>query len=257
MVTWVGLVLSLLFLLVPIAISVLMRLGIGRDLAVATLRMGVQLAIVGVLLVLVISPERSIWWSWLWVALMLGYAANVTARRAPAVPGLGWLALLAFLAAAVVTTGILFGLGVVPMTGRTVVPLLGMMVGNSMTATVLAARRVVEEFQDKSDQVEAHLALGHDGATTSRVHVRTALRAALLPQVERTKAVGIVFLPGAMTGLILAGASPQDAVMIQAIVMLLVLAAAATTTVIIAVGAARRMITPDLRLAEFVTQAQT
>ncbi|TWP36385.1 ABC transporter permease [Leekyejoonella antrihumi] len=252
MITWVGLAVSVLLVVVAAGLSAALGLRIERDIVVAALRMAVQLAVVGGLLTLVVSPHRTIWWSWLWVVLMVGYAADVTARRSPAVPGLRWVSLAAFGAASVVTLGVIFGLRVFPVNGRTVVPIAGMMVGNSMTATVLAGRRVVEEIADKREQVEARLALGHDTAAVCRPYVRAALRSALLPQIEKTKAIGIVFLPGAMTGLILAGVSPAEAVRVQAVVMFLVLAAAATTTVVVAVGVARRLFTADLRLADTV-----
>lgn len=74
------------------------------------------------------------------------------------------------------------------------------------------------------------------------------LRSALTPQIESTKATGLVFLPGAMTGLILAGVPPLQAVLVQAVVMFLVLGSTATTTVIIALGLLRQIFTPDHRL---------
>jgi putative ABC transport system permease protein len=67
-------------------------------------------------------------------------------------------------------------------------------------------------------------------------------------QIETTKAVGIVFLPGAMTGLILAGVDPLDAVLVHAVVMFLVLGSTATATSVVAVGLVRRPFTPDHRL---------
>ena len=248
MISWVGLAASVLLVGVAIGVSMVLRLRLERELIVASIRMAIQLALVGGVLTLVIADGRSIWWSWLWVAAMVGYASDVAARRAPQVPGLRWLALGAFSVGAVVTLGVLFGLDVFPVDGRTVVPLAGMMVGNSMTATVLAGRRVVEEIGDKRDQVEARLALGKDARAASRPYVRSALRSALTPQIETTKATGLVFLPGAMTGLILAGVDPAEAVKVQAVVMFLVLAAAATTTTVVALGAASRLFTPDQRL---------
>jgi putative ABC transport system permease protein len=86
-------------------------------------------------------------------------------------------------------------------------------------------------------------------------YVRAALRAALTPQIETTKATELVFLPGAMTGLILAGTAPLQAVLVQAVVMFLVLAATATTTVVIALGLIRRLFTPDHRLVYLATAA--
>jgi putative ABC transport system permease protein len=156
----------------------------------------------------------------------------------------------------VVTLGVLFGFGVFPLEGRTLVPLAGLMVGNSMTATVLCARRVVEELRDKRLEVEARLALGQPGREAARPYVRRALRTALIPQIETTKAVGIVVLPGAMTGLILAGVAPIDAVMVQAVVMFLVLGATATATTVVAIGLVRRLFTPDHRLVPLPRPAE-
>lgn len=84
-----------------------------------------------------------------------------------------------------------------------------MMIGNSMTATVLAARRLADELRDKRDEVEARLALGQPSRQAATPYVRATLRAALTPQIEADQGRGVwVFLPGAMTGLILAGTAP-------------------------------------------------
>ncbi|HEV2311345.1 MAG TPA: ABC transporter permease, partial [Acidimicrobiia bacterium] len=132
--------------------------------------------------------------------------------------------------------------------GRTLVPIAGMMIGNSMTATVLAGRRLTDELHDKRDEVEARLALGQPSRQAATPYVRAALRAALTPQIETTKATGLVFLPGAMTGLILAGVSPFHAVQVQAAVMYLVLGSVAATTTVVALGVRRRLFTRDHRL---------
>jgi len=152
---WAGLAVSLLLVAVAAGISWWQRLGLQRQILIAAARALAQLLLVGAALTLVISPGQTIWWSWLWVAAMLGYAATVARRRAPEVPHLLTLALASFTAAAVVTLGVLFGLHVFPLTGRTLVPIAGMMIGNSMTATVLAGRRLTDELRDKRDEVEA------------------------------------------------------------------------------------------------------
>ncbi|HEX6312159.1 MAG TPA: ABC transporter permease, partial [Acidimicrobiia bacterium] len=121
---------------------------------------------------------------------------------------------------------------------------------------ILVARRVYEELRDKRGEVEARLALGQSSLEASRQHVRNALRTALIPQIETTKAVGLVVLPGAMTGLILAGAEPLDAVRVQAAVMFLVLGAVATTTTVVALGVSRRLFTPDHRLVRMERPAE-
>ena len=185
--------------------------------------------------------DRTLAWSWAWVVGMVLFAGDTVRRRAPEVPDVFALSLIAFAASSVVTLAVLFGLRIFPLEPRTLVPLAGMMIGNSMTATVVVARRIVEELRDKRDEVEARLALGEPSADAARPYVRSALRTAMIPRIETTKAVGLVFLPGAMTGLILAGAPPLGAVKIQAAVMYLILGSAATTTVVVV---ARRAASP-------------
>ena len=99
-VSWAGLALSLVLVAVAAGISWWQDLGLQRQILIAAARALAQLLIVGAALTLVISPGRSIWWSWLWVAAMLGYAATVARRRAPEVPHLLPLALASFAAAA-------------------------------------------------------------------------------------------------------------------------------------------------------------
>jgi putative ABC transport system permease protein len=154
-----------------------------------------------------------------------------------------------------VSLGALFVLGVFPLRAQALIPLAGMMIGNAMTATVLVGRRVFEELRDKRPEVEARLSLGISSRDAARPYLRSALRTALIPQIESTKAVGIVFLPGAMTGLILAGTDPMKAVLVQAAVMYLVLGSVATTTTVVALGVSRRLFTRDHRLVPMARTA--
>ncbi|MGH9184036.1 MAG: ABC transporter permease [Acidimicrobiales bacterium] len=252
---WAGLGLSLVLVVVAVAVSRWRRLGLEATITWAAARAIGQLLVVGAALGLVLDPGRPLVWSWLWVVAMFGVAADVVRRRAPEVPGLLLLAGAGFAASAAVTLGVIFGLGVFPLEGRTLVPLAGLTVGNTMNATVLVARRVVEELRDKRAEVEARLALGQPAPLAARPYLAAALRTALIPQIERTKAVGLVALPGAMTGLILAGVDPLDAVVVQAVVMFLVLGAVATTTTVVGLGAARRLFTSDHRLVALVRPA--
>ncbi|OBF65719.1 iron export ABC transporter permease subunit FetB [Mycobacterium sp. 852002-51971_SCH5477799-a] len=245
---WVGLASSLTLVAFAAGISLWRRLGLERQLLWAAARALVQLLLVGGALTLLFEPGRSLWWSWAWVAGMVAYAGDVARRRAPEVPRFAPLAVAAFAGAALVTLGVLFGLRVFPLQGRTLVPIAGMMIGNSMTAMVLVARRLVDELRDKRDEVEARLALGQPSKQAASPYLRIALRAAISPQIETTKATGLVFLPGAMTGLILAGVPPLQAVLVQAVVMFLILGSVAATTVVVAMGIVRLVFTRDHRL---------
>jgi putative ABC transport system permease protein len=254
---WAGLATSLILVAFAAGISLWRRLGLERQLLWAAIRALVQLLLVGGALTLLFEPGRSLWWSWAWVAGMVAYAGDVARRRAPEVPRFAPLAVGAFAGAAVVTLGVLFGLRVFPLQGRTLVPVAGMMIGNSMTAMVLVARRLVDELRDKRDEVEARLALGQPSRQAASPYLRIALRSAISPQIETTKATGLVFLPGAMTGLILAGVPPLQAVLVQAVVMFLILGSVAATTVVVAMGIVRLVFTRDHRLLPLGRRPET
>ena len=104
------------------------------------------------------------------------------------------------------------------------------------------------EFKDKRLEIEARLALGQPSSEAAKPYLREALRTALIPQIETTKAVGIVFLPGMMVGLLLAGVTPLDAVQAQLVIMYLVLGSVAVTTSVIALGMRRILFTPAHQL---------
>jgi putative ABC transport system permease protein len=233
---------------VAVIVSLWRGLGLERSILWASLRALAQLLAIGAALGLVLDAGRPLLYSWIWVAVMVVFAAWTTQRRAAEVPGVLSLALVAYGASCLVSLGVLFGLGVFRVESRTVVPLAGMVIGNSLAATVLVGRRVVGELGDHRDEVEARLALGLTSRAAAQPFLRSAARTALVPQIETTKAVGIVFLPGAMVGLILAGADPVEAVRVQVAVMYLILGSVATTTTVVGLGVSRRAFSEDHRL---------
>lgn len=245
---WVGLAASLVLVVVAVVLSWTQGLRLERSIVWASLRAAAQLLIVGWALALILEPGRPLAWAWLWVAAMVLFAGFTVRRRAPEVPSALLLSITSMAVVAVVSLGVIFGLGIFPVEARTIVPLAGMMIGNSMAATVLAGRRVVGELRDNRREIEARLALGHPWPDAARPYVRSGLRDALVPQIEQTKAVGLVILPGAMTGLILAGVDAFDAVQIQLAIMYLILGSVATSVTVVGLGLTRRLFTPDHRL---------
>lgn len=243
-----GLITSLILIGIALTVSLTQQLRLEKALIWSTARAFVQLIVMGFVLAWLLEPGRSVAYSWVWVAGMVLFAAWTVRSRASEVPGIFSIAVVALGAAMVVTMGVIFGLRVFPMEARAIVPLGGMMVGNSMGGTVLAARRVADELTEKRAEVEARLALGQSSREAGKPYVRKALKTALTPRIESTKAVGLVFLPGAMTGLILAGVDPIDAVLVQGAIMYLILGTVATTSVVIGLGTLRQMFTPDHRL---------
>jgi putative ABC transport system permease protein len=124
-----------------------------------------------------------------------------------------------------------------------------MIVGNAMNGAAIAAERLGSEMHARRAEVEAHLALGASPSQAAAEPVRLALRAALLPAVNSLMVVGLVTLPGMMTGQILAGASPLLAVRYQVVVVFMLAGAVALTSVIVALLYRRTFFTAAEQLA--------
>jgi putative ABC transport system permease protein len=243
-----GLAASSILIAVAIAISLWRRLGLERQLLWSALRALAQLLVVGYLLQFVVDDDSPLVYSVVWLAVMLLFASYTTWQRARDVPSVFTLSLFAYAASAAVTLGVLFGLRVYELEGRTIVPLAGIVVGNSLAATVLVSRRLFDAGRERRTEIEGRLALGLSAAEAFQPVLRESLRTALIPQIETTKAVGIIALPGAMVGLILAGVDPVDAVRVQISVMYLVLGSVATTTAVMSLGISRKMFTSSDQL---------
>jgi putative ABC transport system permease protein len=245
---WVGLAASWSLIVVSVALSRLLGLALERSVLWAAVRAAAQLLVVGWALVLVLDPDTPTALAWVWVVVMIVVAAATISHRAREVPGAFWIGVGAISVVSVVSLGVIFGFGIFPAEPQAIVPLAGMMIGNSMAATVLSARRVVGELAEHRPEVEARLALGQGWRQASRSHVRRALRTALTPQIESTKAVGLIALPGTMTGLILAGIDPVDAVQVQLAIMYLILGSVTCSVTVVGLALTRRLFTPDHRL---------
>lgn len=245
---WGGLAASLVLVVAAVVVSRWRGLDLERTIVWSCARAFVQLLLVGYALAALIQDDAPVALAWLWVGFMVVVCAATVRRRAPEVPGAFGLALAATSASVGLSLSTVFGLGIYPAVPRAIVPIAGIMIGNSISSTVSAARRVIAELVDHRSEVEARLALGQPWSEASRPYVRVALRTALTGQIESTKAVGLVALPGTMTGLILAGVDPVDAVLVQGAVMFLILGCAATNAAVVGVGLTRRLFTDDHRL---------
>lgn len=243
---------SLALVAVAIAISLWKRLGVERSIVWASLRAAVQLAAVGLVFGLIFESSLALTWAAVWSLLMIIVASEVVARRARAVPKLRLAALLSIGGSTVLSLVVVFGLGILPLEAVTLVVIAGITVGNTLPAAVLAADRAVGELSDKRTQVEGLLALGADRRFTARFMTPEIVRQSLIPQIERTKSVGLIALPGAMTGMLLAGADPLSSVLVQLVIMYLVLGAVAVGVSVVVTAVANQALTHDLRLAEWV-----
>ncbi|MFV2039030.1 MAG: ABC transporter permease [Acidimicrobiales bacterium] len=246
---WPEMLASVSLVAVALVLSLWRRLDLERPLLEASIRAAVQLIAVGFLFTFIFDAGGAQALAWLWVVGMIGVAVFVVHRRAPTIPGLWKAVLVSVGGSTAVSLALVFGLGVFEQDPVTVVVIAGITVGNVLPASVLAAQQLERHFVEEQGQVEALLSLGLDGHGATRFIGPRAARTALVGQIERTKVVGLVALPGAMTGLLLAGVDPMDAVLVQLIVMYLILGATAVAVTTIVWAGSKAAFTKDLRLA--------
>ncbi|MCP3936652.1 MAG: ABC transporter permease [Actinomycetia bacterium] len=223
-------------------------LGIERRLIVASFRAAVQLVAVGYLFLLVFEHEMVEVLAWTWVLVMVAITSLVAHRRAPELPGSWRLTLVTTALTTGISLTVVFGFGVLDYQPVSLVVIAGITIGNILPGVVLAAKSVVDLVTNRPVEIEQMMALGFDRRGVVRFSGREIARNALIPQIERTNVVGLIALPGAMTGLLLAGVEPLDAVLIQLVVMYLVLGATATCVVFIVSAGLWNCFTPDFRL---------
>lgn len=230
---------TLILVLVAAGVSLRLRLELESELGIAVVRAILQLAAVAAVIKLLLDNPP---YSALFIAVMLAAAALTSARRLKGVPGAVWTALVAIAGASGVAMAILFGLGVFDLEPRFVVPVAGMLIGNSMTAVSVAGKLLREEITSKTPEIEARLALGVTARDALGPHIRRSISTSLVPLIDSTKNVGLIALPGGFVGMILAGASPQDAAQVQAIILFMLLGTVAIAAMLTAALVARAFV---------------
>ena len=227
---WWQLALATVFVIITGLISLRLSLGLEKDLAIATVRTYLQLIALGLVLTWVIQHQT--WWLVVAILLvMIATAAQIILKRSPdAPPGVYVSSFVSMLVTGFVVTFVVTGaiIQVDPWyRADYVIPIAGMVLGNSMNGIALALERVFADLDSHAEDVLARTALGATRWEAASPWIRSALRAGVMPTINSMAAVGIVFIPGMMAGQILAGADPLAATGYQIVVMLMV--AAATT----------------------------
>ena len=225
-------------------ISVALRLGLGKTLFIASVRTVVQLLLIGLVLEQIFAvqaPPLVLGWM-AFMAIVAGVSAvRRTGRR---YDGIYWDSILSiwlssWLVAGIALTAII---RVEPWwTAQYAIPLLGMILGNTLTGISLGLDRLTETLTSRKGEVELRLTLGATRWQAARPAVREAIRTGMIPILNSMSVVGLVSLPGMMTGQLLAGVSPLEAVKYQIIIMFLIAAGTALGTVGVVLLGYRRL----------------
>ena len=242
--TWHLAVALILLLAMAVAASAVARLGVSRTMLWAGARATVQLAAVSFI---VVAAVTHLLYATAFAVLMFSIGVRTTARRTGV--GRAWpFSALAMACGVLPVMLIVFGSGAAPLNGKALVPLAGIVIGNMMTAHTLVGRRLFAALREGLATYEAALAIGFTRAEAIQLTTQRSVPEALYPNLDTTRTVGLVTLPGAFIGVLLGGGSPLQAGAAQILVLIGIMAGQA-----VVVGVAHRLmmagrlLPPDLR----------
>ena len=240
---------SLALVAIAAAVSRWRHADLEKDIGIAVVRSLIQLTAIGYVITLIFE-EDSLALVIALIAVMVVFGAIQARTRAKSVPGAFGPLLIALAVAGSLTLGLVVALGIFEPTPRYLVPVGGMVVGNAMTAAAVALNRLGDDVRDSAHRIEATLALGATSTEAVAPLVRRSLRSGMITLIDSTKTTGLIFFPGTMVGMLLAGADPADAVRLQLILLYVLLGATAIAALLAVTLARRNFFTPAHQLRE-------
>lgn len=226
-----SLIISSVLITIPVFISYREDLGLGKEILISMARAIIQLVIVGYILQFVFNLENSIF-TIILVALMVMNAALNTRKRSGFIKNPFGISFVSLSLGTFVTMSILIFSGALKFTPNEIIPVAGMVVSNSMVAINLSYRNLNNSFKARRTEVEVKLSLGATTKIASKEILKESIKLSILPSIDSAKTLGIVSLPGMMTGLILAGSSPLMAIKFQIMVTFMILSSTSIATLV-------------------------
>ncbi len=201
-----------------------------REIIVALMRGLVQIVAVGSILVLLLQGPGIT--SLVILAAMMLAAATIAARRAKGIQDAFKVSLYGISLGSGLVIAVMTALGVIESEMTSLIPIGSMLIANAMNSNALALDRFKGEVQAHTGEIEAGLALGADPKIVVTPYVRAAVHASMIPRVDSLRSLGIVWIPGVMAGMILAGADPVYAAIYQFVVIAMIFAASGLTSLV-------------------------
>jgi len=241
---------ALVLVAVAVVVSLWQRTDLEKDIAVSVARSFVQLTAIGYVIKVIFDQDNLLFVIAL-IAVMVVFGALTARHRARRVPGAFWPLLGALAVAGASTLLLVVALGIFEPKARFLVPVGGMVVGNAMTAAAVSLNRLGDEVHASLGQIEATLALGATATQAMLPIIRRSLRSGMIPLIDSTKTTGLIFFPGTMVGMLLAGAEPIDAVRLQLVLLYTLLGSVAIAALLSIALAYRNFFTPATQLRDF------
>ena len=242
---------SILLVLV-IILSFYKKLGIGKEFTYAIVKGGGQLVLIALFLTFLFETKLWIFLIWILLITMVLVGGHTSAKRATHMPQAFQITTPAILAGATLALSVLALSRAMPLQPQYIIPLSGMAFGNSMSICSISLDRLVREVKLNRTGIESMLSLGVPSKQAIEEYNRLSIRAALIPTIDRLKTLGVIFIPGAMAGLLIAGTDPLVAAEYQIIVYLMIVGSGIITAMSVAVLSRNKVFTEYDQLAEWL-----
>lgn len=207
------LAIALAFVLIILSAAYARRFGIGREISLAGTRAIVQVLILASIILVLF--ELPLYWSFIVLIAMLIIAGHTTYSRSGKLENGLPVAIISIASASVLLLTPFFLLGIFPFEARYIVPTGSIFIGNAMNISSLAIDRYRGEIKNRRGEIEAYLALGASPELAVAPSFKQGILSALIPSIDSMKNLGMVWIPGVMTGMILSGGDPIEAASIQ------------------------------------------
>lgn len=237
--------------LISIFVSYFQKLGIEKEVVIATVRAVIQLTIVGYILHYIFTANHAAFTIAMVVAMII-VAGNNAAKRGRGIPKVFYYITVSIALSATVTLSILILFGNIHFRPQEVIPISGMIIGNSMVSSGLAVSRLKDEIKNRAQEIQTYLSLGASSRQSVQKILRIAIKTGMMPTIDGMKTLGIVQLPGMMTGLILGGVDPINAVKYQIMVAFMLASTVAISCFVVTFLTYRQFFTPYQQLVSRV-----
>lgn len=239
----------LVFVFIPVSLSYMYSLGLSKSITWASIRGVAQLFLIGYILTYLFALPPNIGITFM-LFVMMTIATFHASKKGIGIPKVKSMIFMIILGVELLILSMWLGFDMISFTSEQVIPMSGMVIGNSMVAIGLALDRMKNEFQEGRGKILAALALGAKPQQASKIIVRKIVRSAMIPNVDSLKTVGLVQLPGMMTGLILAGVPPIDAIRYQIVISLSIFTCVSISAMLVTVLLYRHFFTRNMQLIE-------
>ena len=239
-------------LLIVIILSVIKKIGIGKDFTYAIFKGGFQLILIALFITYLFDFELWYFIIWLLIGTMIVVSGYISAKRATGMPKAYFVTTPAILTGSAVALIVLALSRAMPLKPQFIIPLSGMAFGNSMAICSLSLGRLMREVKLNKTAIETGLSLGANSNQAMSEYGRLSVKTSLIPTIDRLKTLGIIFIPGAMSGLLIAGTDPLLAAEYQIIVYLMIVGGGLITALLVTYLSRKKLFNDALQLAEWI-----